>query len=42
MSQKNETEVKILDSAKRVFLQKGYDGTRMQDIATDAGINKAL
>ena len=36
------TEQKILDAAKKVFIQKGLDGTRLDEIATEAGINKAL
>lgn len=36
------TEQKILHAAHRVFLQKGMDGARMQEIADEAGINKAL
>ena len=36
------TEEKILDAAKKVFVQKGMSGARMQDIADQAGINKAL
>ena len=36
------TEQKILEAAKKVFLQKGLDGTRLDEIATEAGINKAL
>ena len=36
------TEEHILDAAKKVFLQKGFDGARMQEIADEAGINKAL
>src|SRR6478735_10691909 len=36
------TEEKILNAAKKVFLTKGMDGARMQDIADKAGINKAL
>lgn len=35
-------EQKILDAARRVFFKKGYGGARMQDIADEAGINKAL
>lgn len=38
----SSTEQKILDAAKRVFFQKGMAGARMQDIADEAGINKAL
>lgn len=36
------TEDKIFESATDVFLDKGMDGARMQDIANHAGINKAL
>jgi TetR/AcrR family transcriptional regulator len=37
-----ETEVLILDAARKVFLENGFDGTTMQHIADEAGINKAL
>ncbi|MEN8116079.1 MAG: TetR/AcrR family transcriptional regulator [Bacteroidota bacterium] len=40
--QKDNTENKILDAAQTVFIQKGMDGARMQEIANEAGINKAL
>jgi TetR/AcrR family transcriptional regulator len=36
------TEEKIFEAATDIFLDKGMDGARMQDIATHAGINKAL
>ena len=36
------TDIKILDAARKIFLQKGLDGARMQEIADEAGINKAL
>lgn len=36
------TEQNILNAAKHVFQRKGLDGTRMQEIANEAGINKAL
>ena len=36
------TEQKILEAAKKVFIQKGLDGARLEEIATEAGINKAL
>lgn len=42
MSVTETTEAKILTAAKKVFLKKGMDGARMQDIADEAGINKAL
>ena len=35
-------ETGILNAAKRIFQQKGMDGARMQEIADEAGINKAL
>jgi AcrR family transcriptional regulator len=36
------TEQQILDAAKTVFQSKGMDGARMQEIADEAGINKAM
>ena len=36
------TEERILASAKKIFVEKGMAGARMQDIADDAGINKAM
>ncbi len=36
------TEDHILHVAQEVFLKKGMDGTRMQEIADEAGINKSL
>lgn len=36
------TEEKIFEAATDVFIEKGMDGARMQDIANHAGINKAL
>ena len=32
----------ILDAARKVFIEKGKEGARMQEIADEAGINKAL
>ena len=37
-----QTEEKIFEAATEVFLEKGLDGSRMQDIASHAGINKSL
>jgi TetR/AcrR family transcriptional regulator len=37
-----QTEEKIFEAATEVFVEKGMDGARMQDIANHAGINKAL
>lgn len=39
---KDNTEEKILNAAQTVFIKKGMDGARMQEIANEAGINKAL
>ena len=38
----DNTEHRILEAAKKVFLKKGMAGARMQDIADEAGINKAM
>ena len=38
----NNTEEVILNAATTVFQKKGMDGTRMQEIADKAGINKAM
>ena len=35
-------EEKILAAARKIFTTKGMAGARMQDIADEAGINKAL
>ncbi len=37
-----DTEQLILSAARKVFIEKGLDGARMQEIADEAGINKAL
>jgi AcrR family transcriptional regulator len=39
---KSDTEKVILEAARKVFIRKGLDGARMQEIADEAGINKAL
>ena len=36
------TETDILHAARKIFHQAGFDGARMQEIANEAGINKAL
>lgn len=36
------TEEKIFESARNVFQKKGFAGARMQEIADEAGINKAM
>lgn len=37
-----DTEEKILLVAQRIFREKGFNGTKTQEIADKAGINKAL
>ena len=37
-----DTDEKILRAAEAIFLQVGFNGARMQAIADEAGINKAL
>lgn len=41
-SKDQTTEEKILAAARKVFVRDGMAGARMQDIADEAGINKAL
>jgi AcrR family transcriptional regulator len=38
----DSTKEKIVQAAQLVFIRKGMDGARMQEIADEAGINKAL
>ncbi|MBK7336511.1 MAG: TetR/AcrR family transcriptional regulator [Saprospirales bacterium] len=42
MTKDLDTEGRVLEAAKRVFIRKGYAGARMQEIADEAGINKGL
>lgn len=42
MKNTENTEERIINAARKVFLQKGMDGARMQEIADEAGINKSL
>jgi len=36
------TEEKIVEAARTIFIKKGLSGARMQEIADEAGINKAM
>ena len=36
------TEEKIKEAAKKIFIKRGYAGARMNDIADELGMNKAL
>jgi AcrR family transcriptional regulator len=40
-SMEQSSEEKILAAAKKVFIEKGLDGARMQEIADEAGMSKA-
>lgn len=42
METASNTEQLIIAAAKKIFFQKGLSGARMQDIADEAGINKAM
>jgi AcrR family transcriptional regulator len=42
MEKNDNTQERILCSARKVFMLKGMAGARMQDIADEAGINKAM
>lgn len=37
-----DTEQRILEAARRVFVKRGTAGARMQEIAAEAGVNQAL
>lgn len=38
----SEKQVQLLDTAEKLFSQKGYDGTSVRDIAEAAGFNTAM
>lgn len=42
MNETSDTEASILEAARRVFVRRGTAGARMQQIADEAGVNKAL
>jgi len=42
MSKSENSKYKILKAARKVFAEKGYDGARVDEIAREAGINKAM
>lgn len=42
MTKDISTEEKILAAAKKIFMRDGLQGARMDDIAEEAGVNKAL
>ena len=43
MGKKSEiTKAKLVETAKELFLEKGFDGLKMQELADRAGMNKGL
>jgi len=42
IEQEKSTEEIIFDAAQKVFIEKGFNGARMEAIAREASINKAL
>ncbi|MBP8651741.1 MAG: helix-turn-helix transcriptional regulator, partial [Deltaproteobacteria bacterium] len=36
------TKTKILNAAAELFADKGFNGTKVQEIADAAGVNKAM
>ena len=42
MAKDGDTEKRILDAARAVFIRRGTAGARMQEIAEEAGVNQAL
>jgi Transcriptional regulator len=42
IEQEKSTEEIIFEAAQKVFIEKGFDGARMEEIAREASINKAL
>ena len=42
MAKDGDTERRILDAARTVFIRRGTSGARMQEIAEEAGVNQAL
>ncbi len=42
MNKIDNPEKRIIEAAKQIFLEKGFDGARMQEIADAANINKAM
>ena len=38
----NSKQIQIIETAERLFAEKGFDGTSVRDIADEAGINVAM
>jgi AcrR family transcriptional regulator len=41
-NREHDTEQRIFDAAREVFLEQGFDGARMAEIARRAGINQSM
>src|ERR1700678_1297967 len=41
MTERLDTKTKILDAAEKLFGEKGFDGTSLRDITTEADVNLA-
>jgi len=38
----NETKTRIINAARKLFSEKGFDGVSMEDIAQASGVRKSL
>lgn len=38
----NDKQIQIIDTAEKLFAERGFDGTSVRDIADEAGINVAM
>jgi TetR/AcrR family transcriptional regulator len=37
-----KTKTRVLQTAERIFVQRGYAGTKVDQIAQEAGVNKLM
>ena len=42
IEKQDEAKVRIIKAAVKLFAEKGFDGTRVSEIAKAAGVNQAL